>query len=420
MDIPRPSAARQRRIRQIIYGAIALVAIVLVSVGLSRLKPAAPTVDRATVWIETVKRGPMVRQVRGLGVLVPEDIRWIPAVTQGRIERIVIRPGAIVTPDTVIMELSDPALQQAALDAESQLKAAEANLKASRVRVENDLLAQTASAASLEADYKQSKLQAEADTEMGKQGLLAALPVRISQMKADQLAMRNDVEQQRLAQTKASVDAQLGAQIADVERLRAALKLRQSEVAQLKVRAGMPGVLQILAEHIEEGAQVGPGTNLARVANPNRLKAELKVPETQAKDVLIGQTVSIDTRNGLIGGHVSRIDPAVVQGSVTVDVALDGDLPKGARPDLSVDGTIELERLDDVIYVGRPAYGQEQSKVMIFRLEADGVTASHVPVTLGRTSVTTVEVKGGLKPGDQVILSDMSQYDAFDRVRIKG
>ncbi len=420
MDIPRPSAARQRRIRQIIYGAVALIVIVAVSVGLSRLKPAAPTVERSTVWFDTVKRGPMVRQVRGLGVLVPEDIRWIPAVTQGRIERIVIRPGAVVTPDTVIMELSDPTLQQAALEAESQLKAAEATLAATRVRVQNDLLAQGASAASLEADYKQAKLQAEADSELGKQGLLADLPVKISRMKADQLEMRNAVEQKRLAQTKASIDAQLGAQIAEVERLHAALKLRQSEVAQLKVRAGMPGVLQILGDRIEEGARVSPGTNLARVANPTRLKAELKVPETQAKDVQIGQLVSVDTRNGLIAGRVSRIDPAVVAGSVTVDVALDGELPKGARPDLSVDGTIELERLNDVLYVGRPAYGQDQSKIMLFRLESDGVTAVHVPVTLGRTSVTTVEVKGGLKAGDQVILSDMSQFDSYDRVRIKG
>jgi HlyD family secretion protein len=397
MDIPRPSAARQRRIRQIIYGAIALVAIVAVSVGLSRLKPAAPTVEKSTVWFDTVKRGPMVRQVRGLGVLVPEDIRWIPAATQGRIERIVIRPGAVVTPDTVIMELSDPTLQQAELDAASQLKAAEANLAAMRVRVQNDLLAQEASAASLQADYQQAKLQAEADTELGKQGLLADLPVKISQMKAAQLEMRNKVE-----------------------RLRSALKLRQSEVAQLKVRAGMPGVLQILGDKIEEGARVGPGINLARVADPARLKAELKVPETQAKDVQIGQSVSVDTRNGLISGRVSRIDPAVVQGSVTVDVALVGELPKGARPDLSVDGTIELERLDDVLFVGRPTYGQEQSKIMLFRLEPDGVTAVHVPVTLGRTSVTTVEIKSGLKAGDQVILSDMSQFDSFDRVRIKG
>jgi HlyD family secretion protein len=419
MDIPRPSAARQRRIRQIIYGAVALVVIVLVTIGLSRLKPAAPTVDRATVWLETVKRGPMVRQVRGLGVLVPEDIRWIPAVTEGRIERIVVRPGAVVTPDTVLIELSNPTLQQAALEAESQLKGAEANLASLRVRVQNDLLSQQAAAAGVQADYNQAKLQAEADAELGRQGLLADLPVKISRMKADQLAMRNEVEQKRFAQMKDSIQAQLGSQIAEVDRLRAALKLRQSEVAQLKVRAGMPGVLQILGDKVEVGAQVGPGTNLARVANPNRLKAELKVPETQAKDVQIGQSVSIDTRNGIVAGHVSRVDPAVVQGNVAVDVALDGELPKGARPDLSVDGTIELERLDDVLYVGRPAYGQEQSKIMIFRLEPDGVTATHVPVTLGRTSVTTVEIRSGLKPGDQVILSDMSQYDAFDRVRLK-
>ncbi len=418
MDIPRPDASRQRRIRRIIIGAVALVVIVLVSVGLSRLKPAAPTVDRATVWIETVKRGSIDRQVRGLGVLVPEDIRWIPAVTQGRIERIVVRPGAVVTPDTVLVELSNPTLVQAALEAEQQLKGAEANLASLKVRVENDLLAQRSAAASLEADYNQAKLQAEADTELGKQGLLAGLNMKISQMKAAQLSNRNDVEKKRLAQAEASVQAQLGAQTAEVERLRAALRLRQSEVAQLKVRAGMPGVLQILGEHIEEGSQVGPGTNLARVANPMRLKAELKVPETQAKDILIGQTVSVDTRNGFVSGRVSRIDPAVVQGSVTVDVALEGELPKGARPDLSVDGTIELERLDNVLYVGRPTYGQEQSKVMLFRFERDGVTAVHVPVTLGRTSVSVVEIKAGLKEGDQVILSDMSQYDTFDRVRV--
>ncbi len=419
MDIPRPSAARQRRIRRIIYGAIGLVVIAVVTVGLSRLKPAAPTVDKSTVWPDTVKRGPMIRQVRGLGVLVPEDIRWIPAVTQGRIERIIARPGASVTPDTVLMELSNPTLQQALLEAESQLKAAEATLASTRVRVENDLLAQTASAASVQADYNQAKLQAEADAQLAKDGLGAEITAKLSKMKADQLAMRNEIEQKRLQQTKDSVQAQLGAQMADVERLRAALRLRQSEVAQLQVRAGMPGVLQILGDKIEEGAQVAPGANLARVANPMRLKAELKVAETQAKDVQIGQPVSVDTRNGLISGHVSRIDPAVVQGSVTVDVALDGELPKGARPDLSVDGTIELERLNDVLYMGRPAYGQENSTIGIFRLDPDGVTAVRVRVALGRTSVTSVEIKSGLKAGDQVILSDMSPYDAFDRVRLK-
>lgn len=419
MDIARPDISRKRRIHRIIAGGVALVVIVLVSVGLSRLKPAAPTVDQATVWIETVKRGDVPRQVRGLGVLVPEDIRWIPAVTQGRIERIVVRPGAIVTPDTVLMELSNPTLMQAALDAQQQLKAAEANLESLKVTVQNNLLSQQAMAAGVQADYNQAKLQAEADAELGRQGLQPDITVKISKMKADQLALRNEVEQKRLAQMQASVQAQLGAQVATVEQLRSGLKLRQSEVAQLKVRAGMPGVLQILGERIEEGAQVGPGTNLARVADPTRLKAELKVPETQAKDILIGQSVTVDTRNSLIPGKVSRIDPAVVQGSVTVDVALEGDLPKEARPDLGVDGTIMLELLKNVLYVGRPTYGQEQSKVMLFKLESDGVTAVHVPVTLGRTSVTVVEIKNGLKEGDKVILSDMSQYDTFDRVRLK-
>ncbi len=419
MDIPRPSAARQRRIRRIIYGAVGLVVIALVTIGLSRLKPAAPSVDKSTVWPDTVKRGPMIRQVRGLGVLVPEDIRWIPAVTQGRIERIVARPGATVTPDTVLMELSNPTLQQALFEAQSQLKAAEATLASTRVRVENDLLAQTASAASVQADYNQAKVQAEADAQLAKDGLAAEITAKLSKMKAEQLAMCNEIEQKRLQQSKESVQAQIGAQAAAVERLRAALRLRQSEVAQLTVRAGMPGVLQILGDKIEEGAQVAPGANLARVANPTRLKAELKVAETQAKDVQIGQLVSVDTRNGFIDGHVSRIDPAVVQGSVTVDVALDGELPKGARPDLSVDGTIELERLNNVLYMGRPAYGQENSTIGIFRLEPDGVNAVRVRVALGRLSVTSVEIKSGLKEGDQVILSDMSPYDAFDRVRLK-
>jgi HlyD family secretion protein len=419
MDIPRPSAARQRRIRRIIYGVVGLLVIALVTVALSRLKPAAPTVDKGTVWPDTVKRGPMIRQARGLGVLVPEDIRWIPAVTQGRVERIVVRPGAVVTPDTVIIELSNPTLEQALLEARSQVKAAEANLAATRARVQNELLAQTAAAASIEADYKQAKLQAEADAELGREGLTAEITMKLSKMRADQLGMRNEVEQKRLAQMRDSVEAQLGSQTADVERLRAALALKESEVAQLKVRAGMPGVLQILGERIEEGAQVSPGQNLARVANPNRLKAELKVAETTAKDLLVGQRVTVDTRNGLIEGKVSRVDPAVVQGSVTVDVALEGELPKGARPDLSVDGTIEFERLDDVIYMGRPAYGQENSTISVFKLEPDGVTAIRTRVTLGRTSVTNVEIKSGLKPGDQVILSDMSQFDQFDRVRLK-
>lgn len=418
MDIQRPaSVARNKKIRRMIIGAVALVAIGLVTVALSRLKPAAPTVEKATVWPETVKRGSMVRQVRGLGTLVPEDIRWIPALTEGRVERIIMHPGAVVKPDTVLLELSNPTQSQALLEAEQQLKGAEAQLSSTRVRVENEVLQQEASATGVAADARQARLQAEADAQLAKEGLVSSLTTKLSQVKSENLATRNDIEQKRLEQMRESVRAQLAVQQAEVERLRALVNLRRSQVTSLKVTPGLAGVLQQVP--VEVGQQVAPGTNLARVADPTRLKAQLKIAETQAKDVQIGQIASIDTRNGLIAGRVSRIDPAVQNGTVTVDVALEGELPKGARPDLSVDGTIELERLENVLYVGRPAYGQDQSVVSLFKLEPDGVNATRVKVQLGRTSVNTVEIIKGLKEGDQVILSDMSQYDAFDRVRLK-
>jgi HlyD family secretion protein len=418
VDIQRPaSVARNRRIKQIIWAAAGLVAVLVITVALSRLKPAAPTVERATVWVDTVKRGPMVRNVRGLGTLVPEEIRWIPAVTAGRVERIVVRPGAQVTPDTVVLELSNPTQTQAALEAEQQLKGAEANLTRLRATVQNDLLAQQSVVAGVESDYRQARLQADADAQLASEGLKSSIESKLSTMKAEALANRVTVEQKRLVQMSNSIQAQLAVQQAEVDRLRAILRLRREEVASLQVRPGIAGVLQQVP--VEVGAQVAPGTNLARVANPSRLKAELKIPETQAKDVQIGQVASIDTRNGIIAGKVSRIDPAVQNGTVTVDVALEGDLPKGARPDLSVDGTIELERLSDVLFVGRPALGQEQSQIGLFRLEADGSNATRVKVTLGRTSVNTVEIKDGLKEGDQVVLSDMSTYDAYDRVRLR-
>ncbi len=418
VDIPRPSSfVRQRRVRRIAYGAFALVAVGGITVGLSRLKPAAPTVDRATVWIDTVKRGSMLRQVRGLGTLVPEEIRWIPAFTEGRVERIIVRPGAVVKADTVILELSNPTQTQAAQDAESQLRAAEAQLTSLRVRVQNDVLAQEAAAANVQADSRQARLQAEADAELARQGLVSSLTTKLSMVKADDLEMRTAIEQKRLAEMKSSVQAQLAVQQAEVERLRTMVALRQDQVASLRVRAGIAGVLQQVP--VEVGQQVTLGANLARVADPSRLKAELKIAETQAKDIQIGQVAAVDTRNGIIPGRVSRIDPAVQNGTVTVDVALEGELPRGARPDLSVDGTIELERLDNVLYVGRPAYGQEQSVVGLFRLEDDGQTAVRTKVTLGKSSVNTVEIRGGLKEGDSVILSDMSTWDAFDRIRLK-
>jgi HlyD family secretion protein len=418
VDIQRPaSVARNRRNRRIAIAAVAVVAIALITVGLSRLKPAAPTVDKATVWLDTVKRGPMVRQVRGLGTLVPVDIRWVPAATDGRVERIVVQPGTAVTADTVILELSNPTQTQATLEAEQQLKAAIAGLTSLRVRIQNEVLSQEAAATGVAAEYRQAQLQAESDAQMAREGLVSVLITKLSQVRAENLATRDQIEQRRLAQMKGSVDAQLAVQQAEVDRLEALVALRRSQVSQLKVRPGIAGMLQQVP--VEVGQQVGPGTNLARVADQARLKAQLKIAETQAKDIVIGQVASIDTRNGLIPGRVSRIDPAVQNGTVTVDVALEGELPKGARPDLSVDGTIELERLTDILYVGRPAYGQEQSVISLFRVEADGVTCMSTKVTVGRTSVNTIEVKAGLRAGDQVILSDMSQFDAFDRVKLK-
>ena len=418
VDIQRPaSVARARRNRRIAIGAAVVVVIAGVTVGLSRLKPAAPTVDKATVWLDTVKRGPMVRQVRGLGTLVPEEIRWIPAATDGRVERIVVQPGTAVSADTVILVLSNPTQTQATLEAEQQLKAALAQLTSLRVQIQNAVLAQEAAATGVTADLRQATMQAESDAELGREGLVSPLTAKLSAVRAENLVTRNQIEQRRLTEMRGSVDAQLAVQQAEVDRLRALVGLRRSQVSQLQVRPGIAGMLQQVP--VEVGQQVGPGTNLARVANPQRLKAQLKIAETQAKDIVIGQVASIDTRNGLIPGRVARIDPAVQNGTVTVDVALEGELPRGARPDLSVDGTIELERLADILFVGRPAYGQEQSVISLFRVDPDGVTCVSTKVTVGRTSVNTIEVKAGLKAGDQVILSDMSQFDAFDRVKLK-
>ncbi len=417
MDIARPSNARRKRTRRLLYAGAGLGAVVLVTLGLSRLKPAAPGVDRAVVWVDTVKRGPMVRQVRGLGTLVPEDIRWIPATTDGRVERILIRPGPAVKADTVILELSNPQVEQALQDAELKLKASEASLANLRVQVENDFLQQRATAAGIAADYNKAKMQYEMNEALAKDQLVSALILRQSQVDADQLAERNEIAQKQLASASESMKARLAVQQSDVDQARAMMLLRRQQADALKVRAGFDGVLQLVP--VEVGQQVAPGTNLARVADPSRLKAELKIAETQAKDIQIGQSASIDTRNGVVDGKVVRIDPSVQNGTVTVDVGMDGPLPKGSRPDLSVDGTIELERLNDVLFVGRPAFGQEQSTVGLFRLDADGSGAGRVQVKLGRSSVNTVEVLSGLKAGDQVILSDMSAWDQYDRIRLK-
>jgi HlyD family secretion protein len=417
MDIARPSNARKKRIKQAIYAGVGLLAVVLVSVGLSRLKPAAPTVERAVVWPDTVKRGPMVRQVRGLGTLTPEDIRWIPATTQGRVERIILRPGTSVKANDVVLELTNPQLEQQLQDAMLKLQAAEAGLANTKVQLENDLNQQRASSASVEADYNKAKMQAQMNEALAKDQLVSDLVLKQSQVDADSLGVRNKISKDQLASKADSMRAQTAVQQSLVDQARALLRLTQQQRDELKVRAGLDGMLQLVP--VEVGQQVAPGTNLARVANPSRLKAEIKIAETQAKDIQIGQKAEVDTRNGIVQGRVARIDPSVQNGTRTVDVTLTGDLPKGAVPDLSVDGTIELERLNDVLFMGRPAFGQEQSVVGLFKISGDGVNAERTQVKLGRSSVNTMEVLSGLKVGDQVILSDMSAYDAFDRIRLK-
>ena len=417
MDIARPSNAKQKRIKQIIYGAVGLLAVALVTVGLSRLRPAAPTVERAVVWPDTVKRGPMVRQVRGLGTLTPEDIRWIPATTQGRVENIILRPGTSVKANDVVLELSNPQLEQQLQDAQLKLEAAAAGLANIKVQMQNDLLTQRAASANVEADYNKARMQYQMNEALAKDQLVADLVLKQSKVDADSLGVRDQISKDQLASKASSMAAQIAVQQSLVDQARAFLQLTQQQRNELKVRAGLDGMLQLVP--VEVGQQVAPGTNLARVANPSRLKAEIKIAETQAKDIQLGQKAEVDTRNGIVEGRVARIDPSVQNGTRTVDVTLTGPLPKGAVPDLSVDGTIELERLNDVIFMGRPAFGQDQSVVGLFKMSPDGVNAERVQVKLGKSSVNTIEVLSGLKVGDQVILSDMSAYDAYERIRLK-
>ena len=416
VDIARPDLPVARRRRRLLVGGAVLVALAAVSFGVSRLQPAAPVVERASVWIDTVKRGPFVREVRGTGTLVPEDLRWIPAIAEGRVERIRLFPGAAVTPDTVILELSNPALDQAVRDAALQLRAAEAQLATRRAELETALLAAQAALAQADSDAREAQLDADAEAQLHAKGLTSAIALRTKRTRAENLAARATLERERLARQQASLPSQRAIPEAEVDRQRAALGQTQAQRDGLQVRAGVVGVLQQVA--VELGARVGPGTNLARVVDPTRLKAELKIPETQAKDVQLGQRATIDTRAGLVGGRVARMDPAATGGTVTVDIVLEGALPKGARPDLTIDGTIELERLADVVFVGRPAVGEDGATIQLFRLDATG-HARRVAVTLGRMSASAVEVRAGLQPGDQVVLSDMAQWDDVDRVRVK-
>ncbi len=416
MDVPREGVAAKKRKRRIIIIAGSALGLILATIAISRLKPAVPSVDRSTVWIDTVKRGPMVRQVRGLGTLVPEDIRWIATNTEGRVEKIVVWPGTHVESDTVILELSSPELEQSASEAVSKAKAADAEMATIRASLQRELLDQESKATTAHATHEQAKMERQTNDQLAKNGLIAELDYKTSKIKEEELAKTDEIEQKRLAFSRDSIEPQLASKQAAVDQANQLAKLKMDQVEALHVRAGMSGVLQQLPVQI--GQRVKIGDNLARVADPSKLKAQVKIAETQAKDIQPNQQATIDTRNGVVKGHVTRVDPAVEQGTVTVDIAFDEELPKGARPDLSVDGTIELERLNDVIYVGRPAFGQENNTVGMFKLVGGSSEAVRTPVKLGKSSVNTIEILDGLQPGDQVILSDTSAWDAHERIRL--
>ncbi|HXJ44118.1 MAG TPA: HlyD family efflux transporter periplasmic adaptor subunit [Bryobacteraceae bacterium] len=416
MDVIRKDAGRKRMIRRIVYISIVVITVPLITWALSRLKPAAPSVEAATLWPDTVKRGQMKVDRRGLGTLVPEETLFIPAISDGRVEKRLVQQGDRVKPDTILFVLSNPELENSMVDAEYQLKTAEATYTDTQMTLEKQGLDQQATAATVNADFKQAQLQSDRDKELAKEGLIPDLQEKLSSVKADELAQRSKLEQERLSFSKQQVQAQLAAQRAKIDQLRAMFELKKRQVEALKIRAGIDGIITELL--VQYGQRVPAGTPLAKATQPWRLKAELKIAETQAKDILIGQNAEIDTRNGIIPGKVSRIDPAVINGTRTVDVRLIGPLPPGAVPDLSVDGTIEIENLKDVVYMGRPVFGQPNSTIQIFKIDPDGKGASRVPVKLGRTSVNTIEVLDGLKVGDRVILSDMSAMDGHDRIRL--
>ncbi|HME34334.1 MAG TPA: HlyD family efflux transporter periplasmic adaptor subunit [Candidatus Sulfotelmatobacter sp.] len=419
MDIARPEFKRQKRRRQAVLIVIVVLVVVALAVGVSRLKPAAPSVERGTVWTDAVKRGSMLRQVHGLGSLIPsqESVRQIPAETEATVVRIRMLPGSQVKADGILVEMSNPQVEQAAVDAQLQLKAAEAEYQSQRVTLESNLMNEKAGAATVNADYSQAKRQAETDKALYDLGVISGLAYKASKGKSDELTTRNDLETQRLEIGRKAIESQLAEQQAKVEQVRALAALKRKQLEALQVRAGIDGVLVDLP--LQVGQHVQPGTMLAKVVQPNHLMAELKISETQARDVQFGEPAAIDTHNGIISGTVMRVDPAVQNGTVTVDVKLTSELPKGARPDLSVDGTIDLERMENVLYVGRPAFGQENSTISLFKLDAGGKDAERVPVRVGRESVNSIQVIEGLHEGDTVILSDMSRWDKTDRIRLE-
>jgi HlyD family secretion protein len=420
MDIARPEFKERKRRRQISVISAVVVVVAVLTVLVYRLRPAAPTVERGTVWTDSVKRGSMLRQVRGIGSLVPseESVLQIPAETEATVVRIRVLPGGSpIKADTILVDMSNPQVEQSAVDARLQWKAAEAEYQSQRMKLESDFMNQKAAAATVSADYSQAKLQADTDKSLYDLGVISGLAYKASKGKADELTTRNELTEQSLASTQKSIDSQLAEQQARVDQMRVLAELKEKQLDALKVRAGIDGILVELP--LQVGQHVLPGAMLAKVVQPNHLMAVLKVAETQARDVQDGEPVSVDTHNGLIAGTVQRVDPGVQNGTVTVDVKLTGELPKGARPDLSVDGTIDLERLDNVLYVGRPAFGQDNSTISLFKLEGDGRDAIRVPVKVGKSSVNSIQVVEGLHEGDTVVLSDMSRWDNTDRIRLQ-
>ena len=418
MDIARPDLKKQKIRRQILWSVAGVALLAALTVFVMRLKPAAPTVDRSTVWTDTVKRGNMIRQVRGLGTLVPREdrIRSIPAETDGTVVSIFKLPGALVHPDTVILQLTNPQLMQEAQDAALQLKSAQAEYHNTQVSIESALMDRRSTAADINAQYQQAQLQARTDKALYKLGVISGLTYSDSQGKADALTTRQKLQEEEVSINQKALETQLAVQKAKVQQAQALAQLKQREVDALTVRAGIEG--QLIQMPLQMGQHVLVGAELAQIIQPDQLKAQLQIPETQAHDVLNGQPAEIDTHNGVVPGTVTRINPAVVNGTVTVDVQLDGTLPQGARPDLSVDGTIDLQRLHDVLYVGRPAFGNENSTISLFKLDPSGNYATRVAVKVGRASVNEIQILSGLKEGDTVILSDMSRWDNVDRIRL--
>jgi len=418
MDVTRdPAIKKQKQRRRLLFAAAGVAALLAITFAIYSLEPAAYPVDREAIWTDTVQRGEMVRRVRGPGTLVPEEVRWLPARTQGRIERILSKPGVEVEADTVILELANPELDQELVDAELALASAHADFDDLSARLDSEVLEIEARVTQVSASLEAARLQSDADKELAGEGLIPELTYKRSKLAADQLAEQFEIEKRLLGRKQASAEARLSAGRAAVAQERARYHLKQGQVDSLFLRAGIAGVLQEVP--VEVGQQVQPGETLARVARPDTLMAELQIPETQAKDVTVGQRAVVDTRNGVVEGEVIRVDPAVQNGYVQVDVDLLGELPRGARPDLSVDGTIEIERLEDVLYVDRPAYGESGSTIQLFKVVDGGGRAVRVAVSLGRTSVNTIEVLSGLEVGDEVILTDPSPWDGHDVLKLR-